>query len=235
MRLHKRILATPAVQAVLCWLVAQYIRLVYCTTRWEYDGKQYLEEAQREDGPPVVYCFWHGRLLMMPALRARKRPMHVMISEHRDGELIARVSRFLGVGAVRGSSRRGATKALRGALGSLKEGFDLGITPDGPRGPRYHAQGGAVALARLSGASLLPVTYATSRARLLQSWDRFLLALPFARGYVCCGEPITVPREAGDVLLEDKRRALEEALNALTRQADQLAGLPQTEPDQQAT
>jgi lysophospholipid acyltransferase (LPLAT)-like uncharacterized protein len=112
----------------------------------------------------------------------------------------------------------------------LKSGESIGITPDGPRGPRMRAQMGAIRLAQLSGAPLFPVSFGVRPRRMLSSWDRLVLVFPFSRGVVIYGEPIDVPRSAGAAQLEHIRTLLEHRLNDITAEADRLTGYRAVEP-----
>ena len=112
-----------------------------------------------------IVCFWLGRLLMMPFAK-KGGGGKVLISRHRDGELIARVVAFFGIGTVRGSYRKGSVSSLREILHDLKDNIDIAITPDGPKGPRFEVKKGIVELARLSRKSLLPVSYGASKKKL---------------------------------------------------------------------
>src|SRR5579883_456050 len=206
MRLAKRLTRSAAVQAVLCWLVAQYIRVVYRTGRWSVRGG---DEPRRlwAAGRPFILAFWHGRLLMMPYCWDPKVPINMLISRHVDGQLIARTVRHFGISTIAGSSSSGGGAALRAIVKSLKAGECVGFTPDGPRGPRMRASLGLVNAARLAGVPILPCSYAIRRRRVLASWDRFLLALPFSRGVFLWGAPVTVARDADERALEAARRA----------------------------
>ena len=153
-----------------------------------------------------------------------------MISHHRDGEFITRTAARFGVNAVRGSTSRGGAAALRAMLKVLKRGEFVGITPDGPRGPRMRAQMGAIVLAQMAGVPIMPATYAVSRRRVAGSWDRFIIALPFSRGVYLWGEPVSVPRDADADLLEAKRLELENELNRLCDEADRMVGVTPVEP-----
>jgi len=229
MNLHKRILKATPVRLFLAWLASLYLRLVLSTVRWETAypaAAQELISAQR----PLITCFWHGRLMMMRAGLPRHRPIHALISEHRDGLLISRALRNLGVHTVASASRRGGQSALRTMVRLLADGNLIAITPDGPRGPRMRAKAGAIKLAQLSGAPLVPASGSVKRRVLLGTWDRFCLALPFSRGIILAGEPIDVPRDATDAELERLRRLLEDRLNALTAAADGHFGQPTVEP-----
>jgi hypothetical protein len=228
-RLLKRIGKSAAARAALAALIASYIRLVCWTTRFEVQGLEPIERMLAE-GRPLIITLWHGRMLLCPCFWSRRLGVSVLVSRHRDGALISRAMTHFGMRAIHGSSSRGGADALRAMLKELKAGNSIGITPDGPRGPRMRAQGGAIQLACLSGVPLVPVSYGVSRRRIIGSWDRFLLALPFARGVFLLGEPISVPRDADSRSREAARQALEDQLNKLTREADRLMGQTPIEP-----
>lgn len=228
MRPVKRILANDAVRGFLCWLGSLYIRLVFATGRWTVVGGD-IPRRLWDSGRPFILCFWHGRLLMMPYCWDRTHPIHMLISEHRDGRIIARTVGHFGIETVVGSKGRSGAAALRAMLGLLKAGDCVGITPDGPRGPRMRASDGIVTVARLSGAPIVPASFGVSRRRLLSSWDRFLVALPLTRGVVVWGQPIEVPRDADVKALETARAEVERTLNAITADADARFGQPRVE------
>jgi lysophospholipid acyltransferase (LPLAT)-like uncharacterized protein len=144
-----------------------------------------------------------------------------MNSRHRDGQLISRAIRLLGIEVVRGSSTRGWVGGMRGLLAAHARGCDLVIVPDGPRGPRCRAKSGAIQLARVTGAPIYPVAYAASRAKILsRSWDWLCIPLPGARVTYVVGTPIRVARDASPDALEVARAALEDGLNDAVRAAD---------------
>jgi hypothetical protein len=118
-----------------------------------------------KNGDNFIFCFWHGRLLMMPFANMRGKGK-VLISRHRDGELIARVMKFFRLGSIRGSFRKGTVSSVREIINNLREGYDVAITPDGPKGPRYKVKDGIVELARLTGKSIIPITYSASKKKL---------------------------------------------------------------------
>lgn len=225
-RLHRH----PQGQAVIAWLIANYVRLIAATGRFElqvHPAAAELFHARR----PLVAAFWHGRMLMIePAWRALvrqlgvERPLqpYVMSSEHADGQLIARATDRLGIKSLSGSTKRaGGRGLLRLSLGALTEGNILVVTPDGPRGPAMHAKTGAAHLAIQAGVPILPITWASRHQRLLGSWDRFALPRPFDRGMFAFGAPLDLAKN------EDARVAssrLETALNALTAEVDRAVG-----------
>lgn len=227
----KPILNHPRTQAVLCWLVAAYIRLVWHTCRWKFIGDEAPARLQKANQPFII-AFWHGRLFMGPyILHGNMHGLNALISTHRDGRLISQVVHFLGIGTVSGSTSRGGLTALRQAMRIMKLGHSVAITPDGPRGPRMRASNGIVALARLTGAPIFPVSYSTSRRKVLRSWDRFVLPLPFSRGVIVWGPAITVDADANMEALERARIVVEDALNETAEKADELSGQPVIRPE----
>ena len=225
----KRLLRTDPVQAFAAWLAAQYMRFVYATSRWTLIAPD-RGRALFEGDQPFLGCFWHGRMLMWPSYWAARRPISMLISDHQDGRLIARTIAYYGIGTVKGSSSRGGAAALRGMAQLIAGNCPVVVTPDGPRGPRMRAAPGIAMAAKLSGAPILPASYSTSRAVMLSSWDRFLLALPFGRGVFIIGEPVYVARNANEGAVEAARLAIETRLNQLTREADRLCGRAPVEP-----
>ena len=155
----------------------------------------------RARGEPIIFAFWHGQ--MLPLLyQHRDEGVAILISSHRDGELIAQVAHRLGYRSVRGSSSRGAGRALLGMVRELERRHEVAVTPDGPRGPAERFATGALVAAQRSGAYIVPVAATADRAWRLRSWDRFLIPKPFARVTVAYGPPTRVlaasARDAGN-------------------------------------
>lgn len=192
------------------------------TCRWHRDGAEHFQ-ALWERGRPVIFVLWHGRLLPC-TYRHRGQGLVTLISRHRDGDLIAGVveGRW-GYRAVRGSSSRGATHALRELLRAVRGGRSVAITPDGPRGPREQMKMGPVLLAQRTGAPLIPVASGADRAWWFGGWDRFLVPKPFARLRIRYGAPIEVPRTADADALEAVRLRTEIALRELREKVDREA------------
>lgn len=201
-------------------VAAAAMRTLHRTLRVTHRGR-HLAEAYWARGERVILTFWHGRLLMMP-FGYPGQSAAILISQHRDGEYITRIAERLGFVSVRGSGTRGGAGAFRQLIHALRAGANVVITPDGPKGPRERAKLGAVELARLTGAPLFPVAFGAAPARVLESWDRFLIPCPFARAGYVWGEPLHVERQATRVELAKAQQLLEERLNAVTREADAL-------------
>ena len=199
-------------------LGAFLIRLFGRTWRVESKGEDHLEHARRLSGQ-VIFSFWHGRLLVL-SYTHRGREIQVLASEHPDGDLMGRTIRHLGFGHLKGSSTRGGARALRDLSRMLREGFDVGLAVDGPKGPRGSVQQGAIELSRMTGSAVLAISSSSRPRRLFRSWDAFQLPFPFARIIVSYAEPFVVPRDAGEDERERYRVLLEERLAHLTAELD---------------
>ncbi len=205
-------------------LAAGAVRMLGATLRVRIVGAQHVA-GDWAAGRPLIYAVWHGQVLMVPWLNARlrrthgARPVTVLVSLSRDGEIVARYIRRFGLDAVRGSSSRRGAQAARALVRKIEEGIDVAVMPDGPRGPRGQLQPGVVALAALTGAPVVPLAVAALPARRLRSWDEFMIPLPFARCALVFGAPVSVPRDADrERAAKDVARSLDEA----TAEADRL-------------
>jgi lysophospholipid acyltransferase (LPLAT)-like uncharacterized protein len=222
----KRLLRHPSAQKLLARLLGIYLAFALRTTRWRIEGMEHV--IPHAAGAPAVVAFWHERLPMMPMLwvLARRLPegrlsrarAHVLVSRHRDGQFIGAVVSRFALDVVLGSSSRGGAASMRNLLALLADGDHVAITPDGPRGPRRTAAPGVAQLAALSGAPVLPCAARTTRCRVLPSWDRMVVPLPFGRGVVVCCPAIAVPRSGWQGSLA----IVTEALDAAAALADRL-------------
>jgi len=215
------------VLGVLIWVLLWCLRM---STRFRTEGLERLESYWRE-GRPVVLTFWHGRAIMLPFLYRRRvvRGVRVWImnSEHRDGEIITRALARFGILSTRGSSSRGAIVGTLGLARKLREGSDVALIPDGPRGPALEAKPGAVELAATGGAPLCPLSFSASRFIRLGGWDRMMLPLPGARVVCVVGAPIEVPSgRLSRERREELRLELQSGLMDAARRADAAVGRP---------
>lgn len=193
-------------------LGATLIRALASTWRMRTHDAQPLHDARANDRR-VIFALWHGELL--PLLwQHRGENVAIVISEHRDGEIIARIAESLGYSTVRGSTSRGGSRALIGLMREIDAGKDGAITPDGPRGPAHVFAPGAAVASQRTGALIVPIRAAASSSWRLKSWDKFLIPKPFARVDVSYGVPTVVvaasPREAAEH--SDRLQALLEAV-----------------------
>ncbi len=207
------------VQNLLAAALMLYIRFVFLTCRKQYllapEAEPYLKGEKN-----ALFAFWHGRLMMVPMLRPPGRRMHAMISLHSDGRFIARAMRYLGASIISGSTSRGGTRAAAGAIRMLLKGDNIGITPDGPRGPACRAQPGIARIASRAGVPVVPLSFSASRCKTMRSWDGFRLALPFGRLVFAAGAPIAIAPQTGKEELAITTRRIEESINTITQKAD---------------
>lgn len=230
---------SQAARAVLSRLAAGYIALVEATTRWQVVGKDRADKVAADLDRGLISVFWHGRLFMSATYApARQRRVYAMISQNHDGELIADIVGRFGVHGIRGSTYDRAKRRSKGGVPAFEaahkaladESAIVGITPDGPRGPRMRAQPGAAQLAVVTGCPVLPIAFSVRRGWLLTNWDRFLVPTPFNRGAIVYGELMEPPTSSDP---EDEARFLatvEHHLIEVTNRADALCGRDPVEP-----
>ena len=228
-RFIKSLLNSEALQKILCRFGAAYIRIVYITSRWSIRRSD-IPEHYWKKGEPFITAIWHGRMLMMPYCWTDEKQGHMLISKHRDGQLISKIILNFGFNVIAGSTKKGGFESLREMYRVLKAGGYVGITPDGPRGPRMRASEGIVKLARLSGMPILPVTFGIRNGKTLNTWDRFLLPFPFSTGVIIWGTPINVSKELDGLGIESKRTEVENELTAILNEADMSTGRKPVSP-----
>ncbi len=180
-----------------------------------------FESALALSGRGCVYVTWHQRLLNLFFLKYR-RPVTIMISRSKDGDLVAAVAERLGFGTVRGSSSRGGATAMFQLIDKIKKSpaTAAGMLGDGPRGPARRLKLGTLKIAQETGVPIIPFAYGAKRHKLFASWDRFMLPFPFSPLVVCFGDPILVPAVVADDEMESLRLQVETALNDLARRCD---------------
>jgi lysophospholipid acyltransferase (LPLAT)-like uncharacterized protein len=213
-------------QSALAFVLAGYLRFALASIRWRHEGRE-RAEAVWDAGGPVLVCFWHSRIPLSPACwpLGRAQEPRAVVSLSPDGEFVAKAMAQIGFPAIRGSSRKESdpTKNKRGAgafrdiLAWMKSGGGVAITPDGPRGPVEVMKEGPPMLARLSKAPVLLVGLAAQPCLRLNSWDRAVIPLPFARGVIVWDGPLFATAKDD---LEALRLAWTERLRAVTRRAE---------------
>lgn len=208
--------------AMLGTLAGWCMKLLAATLRFEIRDDCGLGSPSSRI-PPVIYILWHNRFFTVPPawhkLCGSYRSTVALTSASHDGAMVARAMAVFGLGAVRGSSSRRGVAALVGLKRALTEGLDVCLTPDGPRGPRYQLQPGAIKLAQSSGAPLVPIHVRFSNAWRLKTWDRFVIPKPFSRVTLTFAKAIHIPRELDDATFENHLRHLQELMIAGTDDA----------------
>ena len=209
-------------QRLGAWMIFCFEHLLTATLRFQWEDRSGMFTVL--SGTPVIYCIWHNRLALSMFIfrkyvckRVPARRLAALVSASKDGAFLASTLENFGVQPVRGSTSRRGPQALLELTTWVQRGYDLAITPDGPRGPRYVVQEGVMALAQLTGAPIVPVVYHASSKIMSNSWDRFQVPLPFARCRVNFGEAVRIPRDVTDAEREALRQQLQQAMMAITR------------------
>jgi lysophospholipid acyltransferase (LPLAT)-like uncharacterized protein len=202
------------------WLVPLGMFAVSVLARtWRYRVvNPEIWQRVRETGKPWVFVLWHGGLLPLTYWH-RGRDIAVLISEHRDGEVIARVVHSWGYRTVRGSTTRGGGRALLGLIRELQQGSVVAVTPDGPRGPAQTVQPGALVAAQRAGVPVIPIVVRVDRAWQLSTWDRFMVPKPFARITIAYGDA-TFVADGGPRGAADDAQRFEDLIRAAQLRAD---------------
>lgn len=240
--MFKRFMQSRAVAAVLGLFIAAYMTLVKYTTRWEVIGFEHAAPII-ESGQGLIAATWHSRFMMLTsAWKKTYQQPHILISRSRDGEVVARASHVLGLKTIRGSAMRpklkGGKKTSKGGAGAFRDmlravdgGGCVVITPDGPKGPRQRMGDGPFLLAKHSGAPLISCIFSTRFRKQFNSWDHFVVPLPFGRGQIIWGEPIYVPRDVTEADLAVIKAGFETQMNDNLARADSAMGHAPTLPE----
>jgi lysophospholipid acyltransferase (LPLAT)-like uncharacterized protein len=205
----------------IAFLGSLFIRLWVGTIAFRYRALGSYLDPRRKLSANYLYAFWHEDILV-PCRFFPNCGINILVSQHADGEMIARASRHMGFGVVRGSSTRGAIEALRKLL-RLSRQSHVAVNPDGPRGPRRNVQLGLVYLAAKTGKAIVPMGFGYEKPWRLRTWDRFVVPRPFAKVYMLSRTPIHVPSDADKAALETYRQQVERDLNELSELAERLA------------
>lgn len=229
MSLVKRLVGSSSFQRAVGIAAAEYLRLVWKTTRFVIEPEGVYEQGHKD--VPVIFGMWHGQHYLAPFLRGQT-PVKVLVSRHRDGAINAVAAEHLGIGTIRGSGAHGPEFIRKGALGAfrqmveaLAQGHTVALTADIPKVARV-AGPGVVRLAAASGRPLYLVALATRNRFTLSNWDRTAINLPFGRGAIVARGPYRIARDADAAALEVARRTIETDLNAATARAYEIVDGP---------
>jgi lysophospholipid acyltransferase (LPLAT)-like uncharacterized protein len=217
----KAIIKLKIIRKFLGWLIYLYLQLVYKTSSWEIIKPEGLNIADL-DKDAYIYAFWHGRLAMVPYLYNGNGPINVLISSHSDGDIIKNAITYFGFNTISGSSKKSSTKAILQILRKLKNGENIAITPDGSRGPRMRINSNIINIAKISGKKILPICFATTKNRYMNSWDRFILPFFRSKGVLAYGKFIEVRPLANKEEIISLTKALESELNNIAFKCDMM-------------
>lgn len=242
----KSLLGNPLFQLVIGRLIGGYMLFVGVTTRWQRVNHEAIAPFQRPGGGKLIGCIWHGRFALIHKMWAFGKGVpkaKMLISQSREGGIVAHTSRTVGAEVIRGSAAKsgrrskGGVEAMLAMARHIEDGGIMAMTPDGPRGPRMRVKRGPILLAKIAQAPMVAVTWATSnRVVVKKSWDQFVFPLPFGRGALIWGTPVAPPSpNADDDEIERVRVALEDEMNRIAAEADRIAGVPAIEPAPKST
>ncbi len=232
-QLLRKLFYTEAFQALICFIFISYMKLVFFSSRKVFVNKEVLEKLAKSP-KPLFAAIWHNRLMLAPFFvlmikKANKnRQTFALASRHGDGQFISKIMARFGSEPILGSTRD-SRKASRGIdianfrkiFTSLKNGGAIAITPDGPRGPSQKINGEMLNIARISGAGILPISYAASRFIRLKTWDKFLVPLPFSTiCFICDDQAIYVPKDASEIEVSELTKKAEERMNFVQNLAE---------------
>ena len=203
-------------ERLLALIGSTILKALFLTIRLRLDDRCGISRNAFPE--PCLLCFWHNRILGITLAFYRRYPktlrggVTVLTSPSKDGEILSQFVGAFGMGSVRGSSSRRGSQALRELVRLIRDGGDIAITPDGPRGPRYSLGPGVILLAQTTGTPIVPMHASFSRCFRMKTWDGFIIPLPFSTISVTVGEQITIPKDLGEVEFEQARKNLEDQL-----------------------
>ena len=234
----KQLLANPIVQFLIGRAIGAYMLFVGVTTRWERVNRGAIEPFMRGEGR-MIACVWHGRFMQVHKLWAFEPGVpraKMLISQSREGAIVAEACAVVGAGVIRGSAAKrrqmkGGIEATRAMARHIEDGGIICITPDGPRGPRMRASKGVAQISKMTGAAMVALTWSTRHRIVFNSWDRFILPLPFGRGVLVWSDPIPAPGfDSDDAAVEAARARLETEMIRAAGEADRRVGVKSIEP-----
>jgi hypothetical protein len=221
--MFKALVRSPNGQRLLGFIARVAIALVVRTTRWQVAGSD--EGRRLIEGPGVIIgAIWHNRLMLVGQTWPAGKPLGMVMSNHGDSRILGVAYRKFVTRPIYGSTRKNPTSAFKGMVRTLRDGVSVGITPDGPRGPRMRCHPGVIEAARVTGCAIVPAGWSTKNRKVARSWDRFIIALPFGPGVVVYGDPIHVPPKLDELERHSMLAQVETAISAVTDEADRLMG-----------
>ena len=224
----KKLLKNSIVKKFLSFSGALYIYFVYISSKKKFINKNNLDKLLNED-ISFIYALWHDQLLLSPLTWQSKKRIDILISKHRDGDMIADLIKFHGFNSIRGSTNnpnkekeKNSLTSLRRILKSLKNNVSIGITPDGPRGPRHKVGEGTINISRISNKKILPMSLACKKKWVLNTWDKFIVPKPFNEICIVWGEPLDPQFDKIDI--SSQQHNLERSLISITELASNHIG-----------
>ena len=216
MRIIKRFSKTKFGQKTIGFIFYFITSLIYRSIRWKY-----LIESERSDilnnHKGMIFCCWHNRLFLGPHILPRSRVINALQSSHSDGMVTSTAFKFLGMNVILGSSNKGGMQAFRKMVKCIQLGESIAITPDGPKGPKEKVKDGIIKLAQITNSPIIPLVWSTNKFKIINSWDNFIIPIPFSKGVYSFGKPIYVKKRINVNEFEISRQTLEREITRLTK------------------
>ena len=215
----KKILKNKHSQSFLGWVISVYIKICFQTSIWLVKNTKVIDNHIRNN-ESIIICFWHNRLLMAPFCWAWEKKFKMLISSHPDGRIISKAVSHLGIETITGSSRKKNISSLKEIINQIKIKATLGLTPDGPRGPREEVKDGLISILRKTKVTIIPLSYSAKFKIKLKTWDKFIFVTPFNKFVAVWGNPIKYNLSKTP---KENKIILEKEMNRITKLADNLS------------
>ena len=179
--------SSSAAHTIIALLINLYLRFAYFTMQWEYKFAQEYGADEFNNASGTIFAMWHNNLAMAPYAFRKHKNTYALVSPHSDGKIIATILKLFGHKIISGSTNKNAVSALRQMINHLKDGDNVAITPDGPRGPVYKVNSSITKIAHITKSRIIPVAFRASKYFCIKSWDKLMIPLPFCKGTVVIG------------------------------------------------
>ena len=220
MRIIKRFSKTNIGQKIIGFLFYSITNLMSRSIRWEYLVDNKISNIFNSD-EKYIFCCWHNRLFLGPHLLPRNRIINALQSSHSDGMVTSVAFKHLGMNVILGSSKKGGMQAFRKMVKCIQLGESVAITPDGPKGPKEKVKDGIIKLAQITNSPIIPLVWSTKKFKIINSWDNFVIPMPFSKGVYSFGKPIYIKKKINENELAMCKQKLELELKRLTKLVNQ--------------
>lgn len=215
----KKLIKSNILKLLLSWFISIYLKFCYHTSSWFVKDSRNIKSLIKNQKSFIV-CFWHSRLLMMPFCWKNEKEFFMLISGHSDGQIIAKAVNYFGIKTIVGSSFNNKISSFKNIVKQINSKNIIGITPDGPRGPKRKVKNGVISLARLTNVPIIPLTFSAKFNKKINSWDEFFFTFPFNKFIAIWGKPIFCKKKEES---DNDKQKLEFELNRITKLADNLS------------
>lgn len=216
----KKILKHRNFQILLGWIISIYIKVCYHSSVWMTKNENIPKNLIKKK-KSIVVCFWHNRLLMASFCWNFNQKFKMLISAHSDGKIISNAVSHLGIETIIGSSRKQNISSLKEIINLIKKNCVIGITPDGPRGPKGEIKDGLISLFIKTGVTVLPLSYSARHKIILNTWDKFILVTPFNKFVAVWGNPLKFDSKK---TRKENKKIFDEEIKRVTKLSDNLSG-----------